>query len=201
MNWTTLLHFGDLAVVLPAAAAMVGWMAAVRAWRLACWWSLLFALAIGLVGATKIAFLGWGGGLPALGFKALSGHATGVTAVLPTLFYLMLQHGSAQLRRAGVAAGLLLGAAMAALLVALGAHTLSEALAGWAMGALVSLGALRLAGRPPAPARPLPAFACYCAVYLVSAWIMQSAPVGYWMIKVALLLSGNRHPFAWDLCG
>ena len=201
MSWTTLLHLGDLAFILPAAAAMTAWMAAARAWRMAFWWSLLFALAIGLVGATKIAFLGWGGGLPAFGFKALSGHATGVTAVFPTLFYLMLQQSPAAVRQAGVAAGLLLGAAMAVLLVTLGAHTLSEALAGWAMGALVSLGGIRMAGRPLSAARPLPAFACFCVVLLSSAWIMKSAPVGYWMIKAALLLSGNRRPFAWDICG
>ena len=201
MSWMKLVHLGDLALILPAAAAMTAWMAAARAWRMAFWWSLLFALAIGLVGATKIAFLGWGGGLPTLGFRAFSGHATGVTAVFPTLFYLMLQQSSAQARQAGVAAGLLLGAAMAVLLVALGEHTLSEALAGWAMGALVSLGGIRMAGRPLAPARPMPALACFCAAFLSAAWIMKSAPVGYWMIKAALLLSGNRRPFSWDICG
>ncbi len=201
MSWMKLVHLGDLALILPAAAAMTAWMAAARAWRMAFWWSLLFALAIGLVGATKIAFLGWGGGLPAFGFRAFSGHATGVTAVFPTLFYLMLQQSSAQARQAGVAAGLLLGAAMAVLLVALGEHTLSEALAGWAMGALVSLGGIRMAGRPLAPARPMPALACFCAAFLSAAWIMKSAPVGYWMIKAALLLSGNRRPFSWDICG
>jgi hypothetical protein len=201
MSWMKLVHLGDLALILPAAAAMTAWMAAARAWRMAFWWSLLFALAIGLVGATKIAFLGWGGGLPALGFRAFSGHTTGVTAVFPTLFYLMLQQSPAQARQAGVAAGLLLGAAMAVLLVALGEHTLSEALGGWAMGALVSLGGIRMAGRPLAPARPMPALACFCAAFLSAAWIMKSAPVGYWMIKAALLLSGNRRPFSWDICG
>jgi hypothetical protein len=30
---------------------------------------------------------------------------------------------------------------------------------------------------------------------------MQQAQVGYWMIKVALALSGNRTPFRWDSCG
>lgn len=200
MSWMTLVHLGDPGLILPLAAATTAWLAAARAWRMAFWWSLLFALAIGLVGATKIAFIGWGGGLPALGFKALSGHATGVTAVFPTLFYLMLRQGTRQARHAAVAAGLALGAAMVLLLVVLGQHTVSEAMAGWAIGALASLGGIRMAGSLP-PARPLPAFACCCLVFLGSAWLMKSAPVGYWMIQAALLLSDKRRPFAWDLCG
>lgn len=196
MSWMKLVHLGDLGLILPAAAGMMAWLAALRAWRMAFWWSLLFALAIGLVGATKIAFMGWGGGVPMLGFKALSGHATGVAAVFPTLFYLMLP----QARNAAIVAGLALGAAMAVLLVVLREHTIAEAMAGWAMGALVSLGGVRMAGSLP-PARPLPAFACCCLVFLCAAWIMRSAPVGYWMIKAALLLSGNRRPFSWDVCG
>ncbi|UUZ54937.1 hypothetical protein LP419_02980 [Massilia sp. H-1] len=39
-------------------------MLAARAWRLAFWWSVLFGLAVALVGASKIVFMGWGGGWP-----------------------------------------------------------------------------------------------------------------------------------------
>ena len=49
----------------------------------------------------------------------------------------------------------------------------------------------------PGPAAAL----CAVAIFFTSAWLMQSTHVGYWMIKVALALSGNTHPFEWDRCG
>lgn len=197
MTWMTLIHLGDLSLVLPAAAALTAWLLGVRAWRMALWWSVLFALGMGLVGVSKIAFMGWGSGLPALDFKALSGHATGVTAVLPLLFFLLLKRRGARLRAAGVATGLVLGVLMAVLLVAFGQHTPVEAMAGWSIGATVSVSAIRLAGELP-PAPPSRALPCVGLVFLGSALLIQSLPVGYWMIRVALALSGNVRPFAWD---
>jgi len=195
-----LVHLGDLELTLPLAAAMSAWLMAARAWRTAFWWSFLFSIGIGLVGATKIAFLGWGAGLPALNFKAVSGHATGVTAVFPTLFYLLLHSRGASWRTVGAAAGLVLGAAVALLLVGTGEHTVAEALAGWGMGALVSLGSIRLSDELSTP-RLLQGSACGVLVFLAASWAMQSAHVGYWMIKAALALSGNDRPFPWDSCG
>jgi hypothetical protein len=200
MSLINLVHLGDLSLTLPAAMAMSTWMLMMRAWRMAFWWSLLFVLGIGLVGATKIAFLGWGSGLPSLGFKALSGHATGATAVFPTLFYLLLRQQSVPLRNTGVAFGLGLGGLVGMLLVITNEHSVAEAIAGCAMGALVSLGCIHLAGE--VPLRP-PAcrYAGSALVFVVSAWIMKSAPVGYWMIKAAFVLSGSDRLHSWDGCG
>jgi hypothetical protein len=197
MDLAKLVHLGDLSLTLPVGAAMAAWLLAARAWRTALGWSVLFACALGLVGATKIAFIGWGAGLPALGFKAISGHATGVTAVFPALFYLFLYRHGAQARRAGALAGLGLGALVAILLVAGGDHTAAEALAGWAMGAAAALGAIRLAAGTPAPP-VLPGVACALLAFTATAWMMKSAPVGYWMIKAALILSGTGRPHSLD---
>lgn len=189
MPWNRLVHLGDLEVTMPAAAAIASWLLANRAWRLALSWTVMFVLGVSLVGASKIAYLGWGTGIDALQFKAISGHATGVTAVLPILLYL----AAPRWRNAAVATGLGLGLAMALLLVRLHDHTLAEALAGWAMGAMISLGALRLAGDTPPPAEPF----AFALAFLVGVWLMQWAHIGYWMIKLAMLLSGNRHPYSW----
>lgn len=193
MDWTRLLHLGDLSLTLPLGAALAAWLLAARAWRSALGWSLLLACALGLVGATKIAFLGWGGGMPALGFKAISGHATGATAVFPLLFFLLLQRHGAQLRAAGVAAGLGLGALVAVLLVVAGEHTAIETLAGWTMGAAASLGGVRLADGVAAPPA-LPGTAAMLLVFGAATWLMKSAPVSYWMVRTALLLSGHLRP-------
>jgi hypothetical protein len=200
MPWMNLVHLGDIALTLPAAAATTAGLVAARAWRMAFWWSLLFVLGIGLVGATKIAYLGWGAGLPALDFKAISGHAAGASAVFPTLFYLALQRCGLPLRAAALGAGLALGVLVGLLLVKANDHTLAEAIAGCALGATISLGGIRMAGRLP-PIRPLPSLVCFGLVFIAAAWLVKSAPVGYWMIKLALLLSGNAQPYAWDTRG
>lgn len=196
MLWTKLVHLGDLPFTLSAAAALSAWLLATRAWRMACWWSLLFVLGIGLVGATKVAFLGWGTTLPALEFKALSGHAAGVTAIYPTLFYLLLWHRGHRARVAGIAAGLVLGALMGVLLVAEDEHSPAEAIAGWAIGTLISLGAISRAGELPAHT---PAFglACSALVFLAAITILRTVPFGWLMVRAAVFLSGNVRPFSW----
>jgi len=200
LSWSQLLHLGDLSLTIPTGSAIAAWLLAGRAWRAAFGWTLVFGLALGLVAATKIAFMGWATGLPALDFKAVSGHATGFAAVFPTLCYLLAGGRTARTRTLGAFAGLALAGVVAAALVHAGEHTLAEALAGWLIGAGVFLCAVHLAGNQPAPpAGRAIAFAA-CA-FLATAWILRSAPLNWWMIKVALVLSGNPAPIPWDTCG
>jgi hypothetical protein len=198
LTLSKLLHIGDISLTLAAAAGMTAWLLAARAWRMAFWWTLLFALGIGLVGASKVAFMAWGISLPALDFRALSGHATGVTAVFPTLFYLLLSKRSARARGAGVCAGLLLGALMAVLLVAEREHSSAEAIAGWVMGATVSLGGIWMAGEPP-PQRPPYALLCSAVVFMTAVSLMRNVPVGYLMFRTAKLISWHAAPFPWHV--
>lgn len=200
MSWLALMHLGDITLTLPAAAAVAAWLLACRAWRSAACWVALYGLAIALVGASKVAFLGWGTGVPAVGFKAISGHATGATAVFPTLFYLLLLDQTRAARRAAAALGLGLGAVVAVLLVVAGEHTAAESAAGWATGALVSLACIRGTRSLPAP-RPLQAITCAVLAFAGAAWLIQWAPLGYWMARAALALSGNDRLHSWDSCG
>ncbi len=192
MFWRELVHIGDLPLTLAAAAAVTVSLLLARARRPALLWSLLFALGIGLVATTKVAFLAWGAGLPGTGFKAASGHAAGLTAVLPTLLFLLLQR-TPRLQRAGVAAGLAAGALMGLLLVAQGFHSVAEVIAGWAIGAAVSLGGIWLLRPMPRP----PGYAWWCAgaVFAATVYTMHSFPFGYVMHRVALAVSGNPTTF------
>jgi hypothetical protein len=282
-----LVHLGDLEVVLPLAAALAAWLLAARAWRITLRWLLLFGAALFLVGITKIAFLGWGTGLHALDFKAISGHATCVTALYPFLAYVVLYRPdlAGEARRAhnvpravnmhgaetmagtgnmpgtgtmagtrnmpgtetmtgientpgtesvarsgrsadtacrahagyfakagklatagplagwlGLIAGLLLGGVVSSLLVASGEHSVAEALAGWLLGAAVSLGSAMTAP-DLGGGRMLPTVWWTIPVFALGASLMESAHVGYWMIKMALALSGSERPYSWDTCG
>jgi hypothetical protein len=200
VNWLTLMHLGDITLTVPAAVGLTAWLVACRAWRSAACWSLCYAVALVLVGASKIAFLGWGTGVPALGFKAISGHATGATALFPTLFYLLVHGDEPALRRAAAGVGLLLGALVAVMLVSAGEHTVAEAAAGWATGAVVSLTVIRTAQTQPFP-RSVQGLSCAVAAFIFTAWLMKSAPLGYWMVRAALALSGNDRLHSWDRCG
>lgn len=195
-----MIHLGDLEVALPLAAALGAWLVAASAWRTALRWGLCFGAAVVLVGGSKIAFLGWGTGFAALAFKALSGHATLVTALYPMLAWVLLYRQGRAASRVGLAAGLGLGALVATLLVVEGEHTGAEALGGWLLGAAVSLAGIASA-RELRTARLLPGLWWSLPVFAIGAWLMESAHVGYWMVRVALALSGNSHPHAWDACG
>jgi hypothetical protein len=198
MPWTRLVHIGDIELTLALAAAISAWLVTARASRMALWWTLLFTVGIGLVGASKVAFMAWGMTLHSLDFKAVSGHSTGVTAVFPTLFYLLLRRRGARAQAAGVAAGLALGALMAVLLVAENEHSAAEALAGWVTGAAISLGAIRMAGALP-PSRARPHDLLYSMlVFASAAWVMHAVPHGYLMFRTAALISGQLTSFPWS---
>lgn len=197
MPWQKLLHVGDIWLTLAMAAAITTWLLMAGASRMAFWWSLLFGLGIALVGANKVAFMAWGLALPGLDFKAASGHATGVTAVFPTFLFLLLQQRGRRARAAGVAAGLALGALMGVLLVAEDEHSVAEAIAGWVMGATISLGAIGMAGALP-PSRPRNALVGSALVFLSAAYLAHKFPFVYLMMRTAMFISGNASPFPWN---
>jgi len=199
LPWTDLYHLGDLSLTVPMAGALMAWLLAARAWRAVLVWGAAFGLALALVAATKIAFLGWDTGLPALRYQALSGHAAGFTVVFPTACHLLAQRYGRKARAIAVGTALAFGAVVAAALVQAGEHSWTEAMAGWAIGAAAFLLGTRLAGTVPPP----PAGRAATAVLLAfgaGAWVIGSLPIGYWMIKLALALSGNHAPYSWDRC-
>jgi hypothetical protein len=192
-----LVHLGDVSLTLPAAAAITSLLLAWRAWRAALWWTLLFALGIGAVAASKVAFIGWGTGIPGLDFKALSGHASGATAVYPMLLYLLLHQAGPVGRCAGTAAGMAIGALVVWLLIVQQHHSPAEAVGGYVLGAAISLVAIRRAGPLPRP-RAFAAVVSFSLVFMAGAWLMQWAHLGWWMIKAARLLSGKVHVYELD---
>jgi hypothetical protein len=200
MVWSNLFHLGDLSLTLPTGCAIAGWLLASRAWRAALGWTLVFGLALALVAATKVAFLGWATGLPTLGYRAVSGHAAGFTAAFPTLGWLLTQRRAPPVRMGAAVGALGLGIVVAAALVHAGEHTPAEAIAGWIIGLVAFLCTVHLAGDVPAPPTGT-ALASAGLAFGATAWALHSVSVGYWMIRLALALSGNLYPYPWDNCG
>ena len=195
-----MLHLGDLELALPLAAALATWLLAAGAWRTALRWSLSFGTAVLMVGSSKIAFLGWGTGMAALEFKAISGHATVVAALYPMVGWVLLVRQGPVAARVALAGGMTLAAMIAALLVIDNEHSSAEAVSGWLLGAAVSLAGVAWSG-DLRTARPLTGVWWSLPVFTIGAWLMQFASVGDWMVRLALALSGNSHPHAWDACG
>lgn len=194
-----LVHIGDLPLTLAAAVAVTIWLITGRAWRIALLWSLLFLLGIGFVAMTKVTFLARGSPLPNHNFNAVSGHATGVTAVLPTTISLLIKQYTSRpyLQRVGAAAGLTAGALISALLVANGDHSVVEVVAGWTIGAAISLSAIWLTRSLPSP--PGRALWYSTAVFMVTLYSTSSFPFGYVMRRAAHVLSSNSVPFPYHV--
>jgi membrane-associated phospholipid phosphatase len=192
--WQHITSLGDSVVTLPAAAAILLWLIAGNAWRMAFWWACLFAAGMVVVIATKLAFIGWGVASTALDFTGISGHATRATAVLPVIFYLVLQRFAAPVRHLGIVVGLGFGILIAVSRVVLNDHSVSEAVAGCVLGSAISLGFMWLS-RPlqkPALNRWLIAFSLLALLPTTHA---EPVPTSDWMQAVALYLSGRDQPY------
>lgn len=194
-----LIHLGDLRLTIALTGAVTVWLFAAYSSRSAAFWCIAAGSALGIVGASKIMYLGWGVQSASLDFKAASGHAVGAAAVLPVALYLLAMSFGRRQQAIGLLAGCVTSIAVAVSLVIHGEHTVSEALAGWCVGSVAS-GVTWLHLRHKVM-RPSPQGICAAvAVGLIAATCMPAVPAGWWMIKTALALSGERTVHPWGEC-
>jgi hypothetical protein len=197
MPWKLIIDIGHTAVMLPLAAAIAAWLLAGRASKLALSWCLMFAAGLSLVAMSKIAFLGWETAIPALQFKALSGHALCSTAVIPVLFFVLLQGASISWRTAGVALGILVSIGLGVLLVHFRFHSASEVIASFVLGTSISLGYIRLARTLPAP-RINQWTAPLSVMVFIFIFTLKPSVISYRLRDVAVHLSGRDRPYEWS---
>ncbi len=156
-------------------------------------------MAAGITTASKVAFLGYGIGHAPLDFTGFSGHAMFAAAVMPLLVRLAAGPGSADGRRRVLILGYLLALAVAVSRVKVGAHSVSEVVAGFALGAAASATALR-AGRWPALqlARWMPlALLAWAVVAVVGAPASRTHDA---VTQLSLALSGRAKAYQrWEL--
>jgi len=188
--WPLLTRLGEAQLLLPLALAGAAWLA----WHggqgaLARRWLLALAAAVALTTASKLTFLGWGLGLAEWDFTGFSGHAMCAAAVLPVMGWLALRG-----RPWGFGLGLGLAALVAFSRVQVSAHSASEALSGWVLGAAVSLWTLRgqFRLRLVLPAW-LPAGAL--ALLLLAPVAAPRARTHDWVVQLSLQLSGRDQPY------
>jgi hypothetical protein len=195
MWWNSFNLIGSTAVTAPAGVAIAVWLIASNRWRLALHWACWYGGGMLIVVLSKLAFLGWGLGVPALEFAGFSGHAMRAAAVFPIAFYVALYGAGAPVRRAGVGAGIIL-----ALLISVGRcvthfHSVSEAVGGSLLGLAVAGGFIRGAGEVGqfVVSRAL-VLATVCALLLVTPKV-EPVPTEQLLTRFALFLTGRDRPY------
>jgi membrane-associated phospholipid phosphatase len=193
--WTTITRLGDLMIMAPAALAILLWLGMANERRLALWWAVLLGAATLLTAATKIAFIGWGAGIPALDFTGFSGHTMRATAILPVLCYLALQKAPSSVRTAGVLFGFAGAAAIGISRLVLRSHSVSEVLLGALLGTIVSIVFIGLCSELRAQVLNRTRITLSMAA-LFAASCAGPAPTHQWLTDATLYFTGHDKPFS-----
>lgn len=192
--WHLLTRLGEMQILLPAAAlALVSLFWRPDARRLARFW-VLFLLGSTLVTtASKVAFIGWGIGIPAIDFTGFSGHAMFAAAVYPLLFTTLASHAPRGAQRLALAGGFALALLVGISRIEVGAHSWSEVIAGLLLGSAVSIAALAQASLPRAViGRLVPVLV---AVWLLIMPIHAPETLSHSLVtRLSLTLSGKMAP-------
>jgi membrane-associated phospholipid phosphatase len=194
--WQALTTLGSAGLLLPLAILVTLQLLVARQARVAWRWTGCFFAAVGLVLATKAAFMGWGLGGRSIDFTGISGHALLALSVLPAVASVGLATSPRRIRLGGVACGLGLGVLVGVSRYVLGYHSQSEVIAGLALGGVVAAlttGPIRRA--------TLPRFSPW--VTLLGVLLIATAHYGGYspvrantlVVKFALLISGRETPF------
>lgn len=193
-SWITITNFGSAAVTVPAAAALTLWLLSARAWRMAVTWGVMFAAGALLVAVSKVMFLGWGMGVRELDFTGVSGHTMLAATVYPVIAWLLLQRLAWPWRVLGMAAAMAGSVAVGVSRVALSAHSVSETVAGWAVGFAVCAAFAWFSRHDDAPnLKTLPMAA---SLFVLVMWLHgERVPTQRWITHIALQLSGRDQPF------
>lgn len=193
--WLAITRLGEAQILLPAMLAMSLWLVhRSGATRVATLWLGVTTAAALLTTATKVAFIGWGVGFAPLNFTGISGHSMFAAAILPVLMRAAASTADDHWHRPALLIGYLLAVIVMVSRVKTGAHSWSEALTGFALGALASAAVL---GRAAMPHTPLPR----TLLAGVALWLVitpAGAPPSHthgWVTQLSLAVSGHSKPY------
>ncbi|MEO7106219.1 MAG: phosphatase PAP2 family protein, partial [Rhodoferax sp.] len=113
----------------------------------------------------------------------------------PVMFTLYSPQGRLALRKGAFALGFALALAVAVSRVVLGAHSVSEVVAGTAVGLAVSLAALSALREVPAGSWVTRFAPLLVLLLALDPTASQLLPTHSWEVKLALWVSGHERPF------
>ncbi|MFC4344321.1 hypothetical protein [Cupriavidus numazuensis] len=129
-----IVHAGESSWILPLVGCIAICLACCGHWKRAVLWLVTFGIGFCLMLAGKLAFELAGWSLPGLRLYSISGHAMLTSAVYPVLFVMAGTVAGPRAARFGLVAALVLVVVVALALVIGRYHTISETLAGAAIG-------------------------------------------------------------------
>ena len=196
ITWMHITRLGEFSFISLVAFAIAAWLFVEGEKRTALWWSALFAAGMGVVTATKMAFIGWGIGIRPLDFTGFSGHAMRAAAVYPVLLWLLLR--KAPLRAAGLMLGFAFATVIGASRLALHAHSVSEVAAGLLLGGAVCVVFILITSSSEASSDRRvfnPLHIALGILVLLPAPYLGPAPTQQWLTEMSLFFAGHDKPF------
>jgi membrane-associated phospholipid phosphatase len=192
--WSLFTRLGEVQILLPAALlAMLVLARRADTRPLATLWLGLLTLTTLLTTASKIAFIGWGIGSAKLDFTGISGHTMFAAGVYPLLLGTLASRLPPWGQKTAVAVGFGLALLVALSRMEVGAHSLSEVLAGLLLGGAASAVAMASTSLPRA-------LMGSGLTVLVALWVLITPihvpplPTHSLVTRLALSLSGSPVP-------
>jgi membrane-associated phospholipid phosphatase len=193
--WHVLTRLGEAEILLPAAVlTAMALFFRPHTRKLAIGWMLLLGAGAAITTASKVAFIGWGLGWAAINFTGISGHAMFASAIYPVLIVTCVATRTPRRRQWLLALGCGLALLVGVSRVVVGAHSMSEVVAGLLLGGALSATTLSYFESTSLVMRPLlPAL--LLAWVAVSPFQMQASQTHSLVTRLALTLSGHQAPF------
>ena len=195
--WPLVSRVGESTYLLPAALLTALWLCQRGQFSSALRWLAGVAVASGITLASKLAFLGWGVGIPALDFTGVSGHSAMSATVLPVLLYLCAPPSRPWMARFGAACGGGLALLVGWSRLVLHAHSPSEVVAGLVLGLAVSLIFLSFPRGKVLPRSVVPLAAALAVFTALHALPLPGASnaAHRLVVSMATYLSGREQPY------
>ncbi len=198
-DWNWLTPLGHVAVVWPltiaTAALLISRHDEGGSLRGASTWLVSMAIASALVAASKVAFYGWGTGVRAWNLTCFSGHSVLAMGFWPVALALLVPRRQARLRLVAWMVGILIGVLVGLSRLELGAHPLSEVIAGLALGLLVALLSIRALAEARLSTKKAALAAALTVMISVTSEIrLPNLPTEHWLASLGASIAGNEKP-------
>jgi membrane-associated phospholipid phosphatase len=191
--WVDVTRLGESGLLMPIGALLFLWFLFASS-RVALVWTIAFGLGVVIVIASKIAFIGWGIGIRPLDFTGFSGHTMLAAAIYPSVGWFSVPSHRPRVRVAVTTIGFLFAALVGVSRLEVRAHSSSEVVAGFVLGASVAVTLIGVCGRRPIRVIPIwPLAVAFVAFNLIG--IGKYAPSHQIIAKLALAASGHDQPY------